>query len=225
MTDIGRAPIVFFFSVRSVYAYFAAERLIALARRHDRRIEYCPVDLSQVVPAFGSQPFSDRAPRARALQFDLEVRRWSEYLALPVIVDPVHHHGDRLGPSALVLAAQEAGCDLDRFVPALLTALWRDDRDIAAPAVLEGIIRDCGLEPAPLLGRMADAAMAAAFQRCTDRAIALGVPGSPSFLVDGELFYGQDRLMFVERQLTRPFARKESDGPLYSPKRDSSLQP
>jgi 2-hydroxychromene-2-carboxylate isomerase len=208
MTEVGAAPLVFFYSVRSVYAYFAASRIADLARRHGRRIEHCPIDLSQVVPAFGSQPFAERAAKARALQFDLEVRRWSEYLELPVRLHPVHHHGDRLRPSALVLAAQEAGVETDRLATAILTALWRDDRDIADPEVLSGLVRECGIDPIPLMARAADPAMAAEFQRCTERAIAHGVPGSPSFLVDGELFYGQDRLIFVERQLIQPFGQQ-----------------
>jgi 2-hydroxychromene-2-carboxylate isomerase len=209
MTEPGssQASISFFYSVRSVYAYFAARRIADLARIHGRRLEHCPIDLSQVVPAFGSQPFAERSPRARALQFKLEVRRWSEYLDMPVLLDPIHHHGDRLSPSALILAAQAMGANTDRLAAALLTALWRDDLDIAAPEVQSDLARACGIEPRPLLERAAAPDMAEAFQRSTDRAIALGVPGSPSFLVDGELFYGQDRLMFVERQLVKPFSR------------------
>jgi 2-hydroxychromene-2-carboxylate isomerase len=107
----------------------------------------------------------------------------------------------------LVLAAQDAGFDTDRLAADLLTALWRHDRDIADPAVLSDLVRAIGIDPAPLLERAADPAMSAAFQACTNRAIEAGVPGSPSFLVDGELFYGQDRLMFVERHLSCPFSR------------------
>jgi 2-hydroxychromene-2-carboxylate isomerase len=209
MIDGGsnQEPISFFYSVRSVYAYFAARRIADLARRHGRRLEHCPIDLSQVVPAFGSQPFGERSPQVRALQFRTEVRRWSEYLEMPVLLDPVHHHGDRLSPSALILAAQAMAADADSLAAALLTALWRDDRDIASVEVQSDLARACGIEPAPLLERAGAPGMLANFQRCTDRAIALGVPGSPSFLVDGELFYGQDRLMFVERQLVKPFGR------------------
>jgi len=207
MTDPTPAPIVFFYSVRSVYAYFAAPRVADLAHRHGRRLVHCPVDLSQVVPAFGSLPFAERGARPRALQFRLEVQRWSEYLNMPVLLDPVHHHGDRLLPSALVLATQDAGLDTDRLAADLLTALWRHDRDIADPAVLSDLVRAIGINPAPLIERAADPAMSAAFQACTNRAIEAGVPGSPSFLVDGEIFYGQDRLMFVEHHLNSPFGR------------------
>jgi len=195
-----------YYSVRSVYAYFGSPRLIALARRFGRRIRHRPIDLSRVVPAAGSLPFGERSATLRAYQFGRELERWSEWLGMPVILEPVHHYGDRDLPSGVVLAAQQAGADVDALSDAILAALWRDDRDIASPAVLADLARGVGIDPDPLLVRARLPEVQAEFDACTEEAIRLGVLGSPTYGVDGELFYGQDRLMFVERQLTRPFA-------------------
>ncbi|MEI7444601.1 MAG: 2-hydroxychromene-2-carboxylate isomerase [Burkholderiales bacterium] len=196
-----------YYSVRSIYAYFGARRAAELARRFGRRLRHRPIDLSKVVPAAGGVPFAQRNPRQRAYQFGREVERWSEWLELPVIVEPVHHYGDRDLPSGLVLVAQREGLDVDRLSEAILAALWRDDRDIADPAVLASIAAEVDLDAGPLLARARDADVMAEFAACTDDAIRLGVPGSPTYVVDGELFYGQDRLMFVERELAAPFGR------------------
>jgi len=194
-----------YYSVRSIYAYFGAGRAAALARRFGRRLRHRPIDLSKVVPAAGSAPFAQRSPALRAYQFGREVERWSEWLDMPVIVEPSHHYGDRELPSGLVLVAQRAGLDVDALSEAILAALWRDDRDIADPAELARIAEGVGIDAAPLLAHALDPDVMAEFAACTDEAIRLGVPGSPTYVVDGELFYGQDRLMFVERQLQRPF--------------------
>jgi 2-hydroxychromene-2-carboxylate isomerase len=195
----------YYYSVRSVYAYFGSKRIIALARRFGRTLRHCPIDLSRVVPAAGSLPFSQRSATLRDYQFGRELERWSEWLELPVIVDPVHHYGDRDLPSGLVLAAQQAGCDVDALSDAMLAALWRDDRDIADRAVLADVAASVGIDAAPLLERALAADVQASFEASTLEAIRIGVLGSPTYVVDGECFYGQDRLMFVERQLERPF--------------------
>jgi 2-hydroxychromene-2-carboxylate isomerase len=199
------ATIDCYYSVRSVYAYFGAPRIREIARRAGRTLRHRPIDLSRVVPAAGSLPFSQRSPALRAVQFGRELERWSEWLDMPVILEPVHHHGDRTLPSGAVLAAQRMGADADALSEAILTALWRDDRDIADPAVLAALAGGLGIDPAPLLARARHPDTLAEFEACTDEAIRLGVIGSPTYVVDGEAFYGQDRLMFVERHLRRPF--------------------
>lgn len=202
------ATIDCYYSVRSVYAYLGSARIIALARRFGRRLRHRPIDLSRVVPAAGSQPFAERSDTHRRYWFDTEPRRWSEWLDRPLVVEPKHHYGDRVLPSSVVLAAQAAGEDADALSDAILTALWRDDLDIASPRVLSELARGCGIDADSLLARAASPAIRAEFDACTDEAIRLGVLGSPTYVVDGELFYGQDRLMFVERQLERPFGRR-----------------
>jgi len=207
------ATIDYYYSVRSVYADFGSKRIIALARRFGRTLRHRPIDLSRVVPAAGSLPFGQRSTTLRDYQFGRELERWSEWLGLPVIVDPVHHYGDRDLPSGLVLAAQQAGCDVDALSDALLAALWRDDRDIADRSVLTDIAASVGIDAVPLLERALAADVQASFEASTLEAMRIGVLGSPTYVVDGESFYGQDRLMFVERQLERPFRPARPPGP------------
>jgi len=196
----------YYYSTRSIYAYFGAARIVALAHRHGRRLVHKPVDLSQVVPAAGSQPFAERSATQRRYHFGREIERWSEYLGVPALVDPSHHHGDRALPSGFVIAAQAQGHDVDALHVALLQALWRDDRDVGNPDVLAAIARETGIDPTPLLAAALAPETQAEFARNTAEAIARHVLGSPTYIVDGENFYGQDRLMMVERALERPFA-------------------
>lgn len=209
MVVTGRAvsgDIVCWYSTRSIYAYLGARRIVELSNRFGRRLVHRPVDLSKVVPAAGAVPFADRSAAHKAHFFGREIERWSEFLAIPALVDPSHHYGDRTLSSGFVIAAQRLGADVDALHEAILEGLWRFDRDIADPAVLADLARSRGVDPTPALAMALSPEVQDEFRRNTEAAIALGVPGSPTYAVDGEMFYGQDRLAMVERQLRRPFA-------------------
>ena len=199
------AAIDYYYATRSIYAYFGAARICALARDSGRRLNHKPIDLSRVVPAVGSQPFADRSAAHLRHFFGREIERWSEFLDIPALVEPSHHYGDRAMSSGFVIAARQQGGDVDALHLAILQALWRDDRDVADAAVLSDIAREAGLDPEPLRAAAMTPAVQAEFDQNTRDAIALGVFGSPTYIVDGEMFYGQDRLMMVERALRRPF--------------------
>lgn len=201
------APIDYFYSTRSIYAYFGAQRIIDLARRSGRTLNHKPIDLSRVIPASGSLPFDQRSRRHLAHFFGREIALWSEYLDIPALVDPVNHYGDRALPSGFVIAAQQQGVDVDALHLAILAALWRDDRDIGDPDVLSAIARETGLDPQPLRDAALGETAQAEFVRNTEEAVERGVFGSPTYFVDDEMFYGQDRLMMVERALRQPFRR------------------
>lgn len=204
------SPIDYFYSTRSIYAYFGAQRIIALARRAGRPLNHKPIDLSRVIPASGSLPFAQRSQRHLEHFFGREIALWSEYLDIPALVDPVHHYGDRALPSGFVIAARRQGADVDALHLAILTALWRDDRDVGDAEVLSQIAREAGLDPQPLRDAALGDAVQAEFARNTEEAVARGVFGSPTYFVDDEMFYGQDRLMMVERALRQPFRRPQA---------------
>lgn len=199
------SAIDYYYSTRSIFAYFGAARINVLARESGRQLRHRPIDLSRVMPAVGSQSFDARSAAHKDYFFGREIERWSEYLDIPALVDPHHHVGDRTWPSGFVIAAQLLGADTDALHLAILQALWRDDRNVGDPQVLSDIAREAGLDAAPLRAMALSADVQAQFEQNTRDAIAAGVFGSPTYVVDGEMFYGQDRLMMVERALRQPF--------------------
>ena len=195
----------YYYSTRSIYAYFGAERIVALAHKAGRRLVHKPIDLSRVIPASGSLAFERRPPSHKSFFFGREIERWSEFLDIPALTDPVHHFGDRTWSAGFVIAAQQQGADVDTLHIAILRALWQDDRDLADPQVLAQIAREAGLDAAPLLSAASSPGVQDTFSQNSEEAIARGVFGSPTYIVDGDMFYGQDRLMMVERALQQPF--------------------
>ena len=196
-----RHQVDYYFATMSPWAYFGHERFVRMARDANAEVRVRAVDLGKVFPVSGGLPLGKRAPQRQAYRL-VELRRFSDWLGLPLNLHPKHFPvaGD---PSARLIAvvAEQDGTDAAlRLSGAVLTAVWAQDRDIADTVTLAGLLAGCGLDAARLAQSQTEAAQALADAH-TQAAIDAGVFGSPSYVVDGELFWGQDRLDFVERAL------------------------
>ncbi|HEY1225714.1 MAG TPA: 2-hydroxychromene-2-carboxylate isomerase, partial [Ramlibacter sp.] len=133
----------------------------------------------------------------------VDLRRFSEHLGLPLNLHPKFFpvSGD---PAARLIVAvdQQDGSDAAlRIAGAVLAAVWVQERDIASDAVLAELLDGCGL-PGDRLAQSKEAGVQQQYEAHTQMAIEADVFGSPSYLIDGELFWGQDRLDFVQRKLS-----------------------
>jgi 2-hydroxychromene-2-carboxylate isomerase len=119
----------------------------------------------------------------------LELKRWSEHLKVPLVIQPKFFPVNAAAAAELICGAPEA----TRMALAgdLLAALWRDDRNLADPALLAEIGARHG----------ASAGDKAAYEANTQEGLARQVFGAPTFIYRDELFWGQDRLDFLERAL------------------------
>ena len=201
------SAIEYFYAAHSAYAYLGSARFMQIAQAAGRTIEHKPVDLRRVVSESGSVPFSERTPGHRAYFFGREMKRWSEQRDAPLLGHrPTHHDNDITLPNCLLIAGVVQGLDIDELAHALLTAHWTNDANLADPGTLATIARDAGYEPDSLLKAAADPQVRDIYAANTEDAIARSVFGSPTYFVDGDMFYGQDRLEMVERALSRPYA-------------------
>jgi 2-hydroxychromene-2-carboxylate isomerase len=185
-----------FFDYSSPWAYLGTERIEAVAARRGAQVAYAPFLLGGLFRAIGT-PMVPIAvmPEAKARYVRRDLERFAERWAIP------YRFSSRfplrtVDALRLTLLAPE-----DRRAPivhAIMRATWQDDRDPADRAVLADCAARAGLD-ASLLDRLGDAK--AALVAATDEAVALGVPGAPTFQVGSELFWGQDRLLFVEKAL------------------------
>jgi 2-hydroxychromene-2-carboxylate isomerase len=202
------ATIEYFYSIHSAFAYLGSARFMQIARAAGRRIVHRPIDLHRVMVEGGALPFDQRAKAHIAYYFGREIERWSEYRDVPTLGRiPTHHANDCTLANCLLIAAINHGIDIDNLAHAMLTAHWRDDADLADHPTLLAIGQSLGLDAEPLL----IAALSPEIQRIyltnTEEAIRRSILGSPTYIVDGDMFYGQDRLEMIERALKHPFKR------------------
>jgi 2-hydroxychromene-2-carboxylate isomerase len=197
-----------FYSLSSPWAYFAGPRLMEMVRRHRATLTLKPFDFQAAIPQTGGVPLRTR-PEPRIRYHEEELQRWSDFLGMPLHVKPKHYPWVvtdpdwNKRPGWMVIAAQARGLDAPRLSHALLHALWAEERNTADAAVRIAIADEHGMDGAALHAAEMATQTQAQYRQYTDEAIALGVFGAPTFVIDGERFWGQDRLEFVERRLAR----------------------
>jgi 2-hydroxychromene-2-carboxylate isomerase len=202
------AEIEYFYSAHSAYAYLGSARLMELSRAANRRIGHRPMDLRKVVAVTGPGSTNGLTPSRRAYFSGREIVRWAEFRSAPVMQGiPVHHAKDMTLSNCMLIAGLLQGTNIDKLAHVLLKAHWRDDADLADKNTLTRLGMDAGVEPEPLLDAALCAEVLAVYAANTEEAIERSVFGSPTYFVDGDMFYGQDHLEMVERAFERPFAR------------------
>jgi 2-hydroxychromene-2-carboxylate isomerase len=187
----------------SPFVYLGHDRFVAIARRHAATIAVKPINLGQVFPVSGGLPLSKRAPQRQAYRL-VELKRWSSYLRMPLNLHPAHFPVSGDLASRFVLAALEHDVqDALDLIGALGRAVWSEERDIADPATLADIARARNLDAAALAERANAPDIAMRYAVLTQEAIDRGVFGAPTYVFGGELFWGQDRLEFLDRALAK----------------------
>jgi 2-hydroxychromene-2-carboxylate isomerase len=196
------AQIDYYLSLNSPWAYLGSRRFAEMCERHGARVVVMPVDYGQIFAQSGGLPLAKRAPQRQAYRL-VELGRWREYLGVPLNLHPKFFPANENLAARLVIAAREAGHDALTLAHAILRAVWAEERDIGDPATLRAIALDCRLDPQALFDAAETTVVKAAYQAGTDAAIAAQVFGAPTYVLNGELFWGQDRLEFLDRALAR----------------------
>lgn len=199
--------IEYFYAAHSAYAYIGSARLMQIAADTGAKIVHKPMDLRRVVAATSGAPTNSLTEARRAYFSGRQIERWAEARGVAIMAArPTHHDNPITLPNCVLIAAEQAGHDIDALAHAMLEAHWRDDADLADAGALAGMIHACGLDAEALLAAAEGADIAAQYEANTAEAIERSVFGSPTYFVRGDMFYGQDHLELVARALERPFA-------------------
>ncbi|MES2977420.1 MAG: 2-hydroxychromene-2-carboxylate isomerase [Pseudomonadota bacterium] len=195
------STIDYYFTPQSPWTYLGHARFSEIAREAGATVRVLPVDMGAVFAISGGLPLGKRAPQRQAYRL-VELERFSRSLKVPLNLQPRHFPVVGDAASRLIIAAdQQGGSDLSmRLAGKIFAAVWAGERNIADAAELAALAAEAGADPACV----ADAQQESVQQRYeanTRQAIDAGVFGAPSYVVDGEMFWGQDRLEFVREKL------------------------
>ncbi|KAJ4418360.1 hypothetical protein N0V82_005641 [Gnomoniopsis sp. IMI 355080] len=201
------AKLLAFYGISSPWAYLGAERLASIAKKHNAKLIHRPI---RVIQANGGIPLRTR-PDSRQQYHEVELARWRKHLGIPLNLKPKYYPCRTIETAAqAVIAIQRAGFDVSQFSFAVQRALWAEDRDIADLATLKEIAATIlGPEAAQLVCEPQVTEVVEEWQRNLEEAESRGIFGTPTYVVDDELFWGQDRLDFVDRALALVIDRKE----------------
>lgn len=188
----------------SPWTYLGHDRFRAVCARNGAQIHLRVMDLGKVFPVTGGVALKDRPPQRRAYRL-MELKRWRDFLGMPLTIEPKFFPVPAEAAATTLLAVLERnGTEAALDVAGdLLRAVWAEERNIGDAATLAEVLTGRGLDAASLLAHARSAEVAARYIQHSQEAIARGVFGSPTYVYQDELFWGQDRLDFLERALAR----------------------
>ena len=195
------APTDFYFEFASPYGYLASTQIDALAARHGRTVAWHPIMLGAAFKETGARPLTEIPLKGPYLLHD--VPRFARLLGVPLRLPPVMPMNSLAASRACVWLEESDVGRAKRLARALFHAHWGEGRDLAQPEAVADVAALLGIERADLLAAISDQRIKDRLKEQTQAAIERGVFGSPFIFVDGEPFWGADRLPHVEAWLTR----------------------
>ncbi len=194
----------YYFAPQSPWTYLGHARFAAMARAAGAAIRVLPVDLGgKVFPISGGLPLPKRAPQRQAYRL-LELKRYSKFLQIPLNPQPKYFpvNGDDAACLIIAVDLHDGSEAAMKLTGAVLTACWAQERNIADEKVLAELLAEQGLDAKRLEQAWSQTARER-YEAYTQQAIDAGVFGAPSYVIDGEIFWGQDRLDFLQRRLAK----------------------
>ncbi|PCI81437.1 MAG: 2-hydroxychromene-2-carboxylate isomerase [SAR86 cluster bacterium] len=194
-------PIDYYLSLVSPWSYLGHERLVKMAKQFDATIRIWPVDLSIIFPSTGGLPLPKRSEQRKAYRMQ-ELRRWRDQSQVDLNLEPQHFPvSDKLAATMVVNLRKQDAQKAIHLAGACLRACWLEERDISNADTLLAIAAENNLDGSALLSDGTGAIETIA--QDSIKAVELGVFGVPSYRLDEQLFWGQDRLEFLKKELKR----------------------
>jgi 2-hydroxychromene-2-carboxylate isomerase len=183
----------YYFSLQSPWAYIGHGLFREVAATYGVKVNHKPVLLLDLFSETGGLPLAKRHPVRQRYRM-LELQRWREKRGLNFHLRPAHVPFSSRLADGVVLAALEAGHDPEAFLRRAFPAVWEDQLDLADADVLVRLADAAGLPGKALVERSASDDISATYEKNRQDALAVDVFGSPAYVLDGEAFWGQDRI-------------------------------
>ena len=197
--------------MHSPWAYIGHVPFLELVGRSSLSVSYKPISLPKVFAETGGLPVTKRHP-ARLRYRMVELQRWREKRRLNFKLRPKFFPFEAELADRFVIAVMAAGYDPDSFLRRAFAALWEDERDLADAATLITLADATGLPGDKLLAAAQRPEAKSTYDKNIADAIAADVIGSPTYVLNGEVFWGQDRIDLLEDALKSGRGRYQPDG-------------
>jgi 2-hydroxychromene-2-carboxylate isomerase len=190
----------YYFTLASPWAFLGHQPFLDLAKAHGVTINYKPVDIAEVFPQTGGLPLPKRHP-ARQKYRILELQRWREARGIALKIHPKHWPFPAATANRTIVAVAQSGADPGHYTRRAFEGIWVNDEDLSQDDKLVALLNECGHDGAKMLASAKSDAIGAIYAKSAEDAVAANVIGSPCYVLDGEVFWGQDRLGLLEAAL------------------------
>ncbi len=190
----------YYFSLQSPWAYIGHKPFVRLVSTYDLKVNYRPVLLVDLFAETGGLPLAKRHPMRQRYRM-IELQRWRDKRGLNFHLQPAHWPFNGRLADGVVIAALEAGLDPEPFLQRAFPAVWEQQLNLADAATLVRLADAAGLPGQQLVERSGAEVISAAYEQNRQDALSADVFGSPGYVLDGEVFWGQDRIELLEDAL------------------------
>lgn len=190
----------YYFTLLSPWTHLGHATFTALARRHGCAVVYKPTPLRMVFDETGGLPLPKRHPVRQRYRI-LELQRWREKRRVKLTIHPKHFPIDVSLADRVAIAIAQGGGDPAGFVGQVLAGVWEREEDLSQPALVARLVAQAGFDADALLAQADGETIRARYAATISEAVAAGVFGAPSYVLDGEVFWGQDRLELLDDAL------------------------
>ena len=194
----------YYVSLNSPWTHLGAARIEAMAMANNATMRIYPVDFGAIFAESGGLPLPKRSPQRQAYRLQ-ELQRWRDHLCIPIQIQPKFFPSSEQLTAGCIIALRETVGDQPaiKLAHRVLKAVWQEEKNPADPATLAVLIKDIGQDADHVMQLGNDPKWAERRIADTKAALARNVFGAPSYVIGEDIFWGQDRLEFVERRLAR----------------------
>lgn len=193
-----KKTVIYFHSLSSPWAYLGWPKFRALIQKHDLDVVVRP---TRIVPVNGGIPLRSR-PDARQRYHEVELDRWRKRLNMPLVLRPKYYPTNNEYCARMVIAADHLGWDALALSHALLHTLWSEEKDVKVASVRVATANALGMDGAKLLTMQDTPDITSAWKASEQEAAKYGVFGTPTWVYNNTLYWGQDRLDFLDEALS-----------------------
>jgi len=191
----------YFMSHGSPWTFLGHKRLGEIIKKYKVKLNMLPVNYGEIFPISGGLPVSKRPIQRQKIRLQ-ELKRWSKFLDINLIPQPTSFPSKSMLPSLLIIASQIMKTNKDfELAHNIMNALWVEDLDIDDENVLLSILNKMDFSSEEILSLAKSEECSNTMQIFTKIAIEKNVFGAPTFIIDDQVYWGQDRLNFVDRHL------------------------
>ncbi len=192
----------YYFATPSPWAYLATPRLIELKNKYDLKINWKPSDLMEIFAVHGVAAVKDR-PQPVQLNRLTELKRWGKFLNMPITIQPKFFPVDPSLSHRTIILAQKNSIKIENLIFSFQKAVWADEKNISDENTIIEICKSNNFNSSSIIEDANSEEIINEYKKNTEDALSSNVWGSPTFIYNNELFWGQDRIDFLERAIQK----------------------
>ena len=190
----------YYFATPSPWSYLATPRIIELEKKYELKINWKPCNIMEIFAKNGTAAVKDR-PQPVQLNRLTELKRWSEYLAMPLTIKPKFFPVDPTLSQKIIIAVQNNNINPSDITFSFMKAVWAEEKDISNEETIKEICKESNLDFSSIIEQAKSDEVNNQYIKNKEEAIQNNVWGAPTFIYNNELFWGQDRIEFLERAI------------------------